>query len=257
MIDYITVHKDVSQNPPSADEWNELCSLHAMFKPLEQAISMLGGNDYKPISYVLPLIAYLRQQMTVNDAESEFVKCFKVAFLGHLNSMVDNYHNLEIYQLATVLDIRYKRLLSIPSENRAEVWELLKRKIREKMRESEVDVKVEPLVKKPRTSLLSLAGEVNPIAEPEEDYITEYEMYKHLPQINNDDQCPLQWWKSNEVYYPILSKLVKQYLVIPATATLCDQLFTQSREEYRRKAAALDSNNASMALCLSDWLKQQ
>src|SRR3990170_5803446 len=54
--------------------------------------------------------------------------------------------------------------------------------------------------------------------------IDEVANYLALPEIHPDD-CPLLWWKINKTRFPVLSKLARKYLAIPATAIPSERLF--------------------------------
>lgn len=258
MVDCLIKNKHMLTKCPSNEEWIEFQSLHKLFEPFHKAIAILGGDGYTTASSVLPLIAYLRQQMTIHDGDNAYIQEFKQVFVSQLNSYVLDASQNQHLQLATALDIRYKRLLSLPKERRPGVWSTLNA-ITKKLVESTANPVDAPTPKRPRTSLLSLASDdgevikVEDVAESEM-YLSEFEMYKHLPQINDDEQCPLHWWSQNAATYPILSQLARQYLAIPATSIPCEQLFSNGREMLNKKRCALLPDDTSHSLCLSDWL---
>ena len=261
MLDCLLKNRDNIQNRPLSTDWSELSSLHKLFEPFQKAIAILGGDSFTSASSVLPLVAYLRQQMSAADDDSSYVQEFKRVFLSQLNSYVSNTLQCEHLQFATALDIRYKRLLSLPSEKRTDVWASLKSVIGSMVKAASAN-SGEPASKKPRTSLLSLASDDGKPVEVENEtqpevYLSEFEVYKHLPQINDDDQCPLQWWKENSATYPNLSKLAKRYLAITATSVPCEQLFSNSAEELNRKRSALLPDHVQYLLSLSDWLSEK
>ena len=261
MVDSLLKHKSILQHQPSEDQWVEFTNIHKLFEPLQKAITILGGKNYTSASSILPLIAYLRQQMTPADSDSPYVQEFKQMFVGELNSYVTITLQCQHLQLATAFDIRYKRLLSLPKEKRGEVWDMLRDITRQMVEATAVVPTDPPAPKKARSSILSLAsddGETIAVDDSVESqvYLSEFEMYKHLPQINDDDQCPLQWWKMNHATYPTLSKIAKKYLAIPATSVPCEQLFSNGREMVNRKRAALLPDDVNHLLCLSDWISQ-
>lgn len=256
MVNCILANKTELTNQPSASQWSDYTSLHKILEPFENAITILGGTKYTISSSVLPLVAYLKQRMAAGDGDTSYVQEFKKVFYSQLTSNIDGIINCENLQFATALDIRYKRLLSMDKDKRANVWARLK-VVTRKLIDADSGSRA-PVAKKPKTSLLSLAGDEHQ-SLTEEDIesdicMSEFDMYTFLPQINDDDQCPLQWWSQNESTYPVLSKLARKYLAIPATSVPCEQLFSDAREQLIRKRAALLPDDVSTTLCLSDWL---
>ncbi len=58
-------------------------------------------------------------------------------------------------------------------------------------------------------------------------HVNEVTNYLAIPKIHLDD-CPLLWWKANKTRFPVLSKLAKMYLAIPATSTPSERLFSEA-----------------------------
>ena len=75
----------------------------------------------------------------------------------------------------------------------------------------------------------------------------EFQKYLAEDLISIDDN-PLKWWKSNQFCFPILAKVAKQFLYIPATSVLCERLLSTSGNIITPKRASLEPNTASM-LC--------
>ena len=50
-------------------------------------------------------------------------------------------------------------------------------------------------------------------------------MYMDQPCIDTDSK-PLEWWKSNSSLFPVMAKLAKKYLSIPATSVRSERVFS-------------------------------
>ena len=66
---------------------------------------------------------------------------------------------------------------------------------------------------------------------------------------SNNDDCdknnPLKWWKDHQTAYPILSKLARKVLCIPATSAPAERLFSVTGVIlYQRRARITDDNTA-------------
>lgn len=53
--------------------------------------------------------------------------------------------------------------------------------------------------------------------------------YKHVRKISITSN-PLEWWKSNESNFPILSKLAKRYLCVPASSAESERFFSNASQ---------------------------
>ena len=63
---------------PLADsKWNKLSGIQKLLEPFEKASKLLGGEKYVTISVVLPILAYLRREMTTTDDDTGYVRKFK------------------------------------------------------------------------------------------------------------------------------------------------------------------------------------
>ena len=66
---------------------------------------------------------------------------------------------------------------------------------------------------------------------------------------------PLQWWKSYQGRYPLLSQLAKHYLSIPATSVPCKRVFSRAGHVVNAKRSCLLPSNVNMLVFLAENLK--
>ena len=73
-------------------------------------------------------------------------------------------------------------------------------------------------------------------AQDSQEQAVDKEFQKYLAEdlISIDDN-PLKWWKNNQFRFPILAKVAKQFLCIPATSVPCERLFSTSGKIIRPK----------------------
>jgi hypothetical protein len=57
---------------------------------------------------------------------------------------------------------------------------------------------------------------------------SEFERYKAMPPVGRSTD-PLVWWRDNATIYPILSKIAKIYLSIPASQATCERSFSTAK----------------------------
>ncbi|XP_065899204.1 E3 SUMO-protein ligase ZBED1-like [Dysidea avara] len=69
------------------------------------------------------------------------------------------------------------------------------------------------------------------------------------------EEHPLTWWKYNAVRYPILSKLAKKYLAIPATSVPSERAFSIAGHVSNVKRACLLPASVNMLVFLAENLQ--
>ena len=55
---------------------------------------------------------------------------------------------------------------------------------------------------------------------------TQLQAYMQVQQVTNDTD-PLMWWKKHQEEFPDLSRMTRQYLVVPATSTSPERFFSR------------------------------
>ncbi|KAK1172462.1 zinc finger BED domain-containing protein 1-like [Acipenser oxyrinchus oxyrinchus] len=83
---------------------------------------------------------------------------------------------------------------------------------------------------------------------------SEIVIYKSLP-FEDVDGNPLEWWKTNHRQFPLLSKLVKKYLCIPASSVSSERMFSSGGNTVTPLHNRLDPENVNMLVFLSRNLK--
>lgn len=84
-------------------------------------------------------------------------------------------------------------------------------------------------------------------------HIDEVASYLALPKIHHDE-CPLMWWKTNKTRFPVLSKLAKKYLAVPATSTPSERLFSEAGNVMTIKRTQLAPNMLeNLVFCKKNW----
>src|SRR5436305_5334253 len=147
--------------------------------------------------------------------------------------------------LAALLDPRFKRLefaseslRNITHEQLKNVYQNIKSLTEENQAES-----------RPTSSNSLLARMF------QNNYICEDEVanYLALPKVHPDD-CPLLWWKTNKTRFPVLSKLARKYLAIPATSTPSERLFSEASNIMTIKRTQLAPNTLeNLVFCKKNW----
>ncbi|GBE82247.1 hypothetical protein SCP_0406310 [Sparassis crispa] len=77
--------------------------------------------------------------------------------------------------------------------------------------------------------------------------------YLARPVENVSD--PLKWWSDNHRAYPKLSRMVLDYLSIPATFTAVERVFSQGRQLLHFTHNRLAPLTIRASLCLGSWAR--
>ena len=73
--------------------------------------------------------------------------------------------------------------------------------------------------------------------------------------VDEKKESPLVWWKNNTTRYPILSKLAKKYLAIPATSVPSERAFSIAGHISNVKRACLLPASVNMLVFLTENLQ--
>ncbi|XP_060602039.1 E3 SUMO-protein ligase ZBED1-like [Ruditapes philippinarum] len=77
----------------------------------------------------------------------------------------------------------------------------------------------------------------------------EVQQYKECPPVPLDVN-PLQWWKDNEHKFPLLARVVKKYLCIPATSVPSERVFSTAGDILCAQRSRLKSKHVDKLIFL-------
>jgi len=143
--------------------------------------------------------------------------------------------------LSTILDPRVKSM-----GKKAEEEEVL-RKYYEEYQENYLPTPIESRAASPTPSETSII--LNSIYKPKLFSIFE----QNQPKASNEveeylkedkipfNQCPFNWWLNKKNKYPVLAKMARIFLAIPATSTSSERLFSDAGNLMTSKRSRIDS----------------
>jgi hypothetical protein len=251
VITNLSQHKH-NLNLPSDAEWSKLEAFKQQLSPCEKASELLGGQCYVTNSVVLPIVCFLKKEMCATDDDPGYIKKFKEGVWADLVSRMDKVSDNAYFQVATALDIRFKNLKSIEKSKRATVWRLIKNLMKE-FNSQKSEIPSSKKLKYDHCFVLESDSdsENEHNSEPLADSLSlEFNLYCAVPTNPDISVNPLNFWSLNEHSYPLLSKLAKQYLSIPASSVTVERLFSSAGDLISKKRNAIDPNNANVLLCL-------
>ena len=80
-----------------------------------------------------------------------------------------------------------------------------------------------------------------------ESELANYKVEETMPLNSN----PLLWWKAKELKYPILSKLAKGYLCVPATPVASERVFSSAGDLVSAQRSCLHSEHVDELIFLT------
>jgi hypothetical protein len=76
--------------------------------------------------------------------------------------------------------------------------------------------------------------------------LAKYRSQKPIPLKDN----PLEWWKQNEQYYPMLARMAKRLLCVPATSVPSERVFSTAGDIVTATRAQLKAKHVDMLIFL-------
>jgi hypothetical protein len=270
------------------EEWQAINGLVDILGDFAEATEYLGGSKYTTISLMYCLLTIISKKLIPEDSNIEVIDLTNpnTAFdddVGYEDAPEDeitqqpkrrkininvpqNCSGLEkrvkeaLYQainhywevpqekgmLAALLDPRFKDLEFASEVLRTRTHEQLKNAYQNMKNSTNENQDAEST----STSSNSLLARMF-----QSSYICADEIANYLvtPKIHPDD-CPLLWWKANKTRFPILSKLARMYLAIPATSTPSERLFSEAGNVMTIKRTQLAHNTLeNLVFCKKNW----
>ncbi|GES76468.1 zinc finger BED domain-containing protein 1-like [Rhizophagus clarus] len=231
------------------DEWNAISELVPILEPFANATELLGGSQYATVSFMYPAINVITRGVkpsnsNINEVEAvDFTKpsiAFdddieykdsedRILLIINQNNKIKSalYESIIRYWnipkdyglIATLLDPRCKSLFFISPELHNDIH-LKLRSVYNKMKLEYSEQEKKYHKEYPINSLLASMFSRK--------YERGDEFTKYLRVWISFSECPFNWWSKNENRFPLLSKMVRKYLAIPATSTPSEKLFSNA-----------------------------
>lgn len=254
---------------PSAEDFVFVRNAMPVLSELAVLSRFSEGEKYTTISAVWPLVTKLLSSLAKivvggnpgQDVCSAIAQETLVSFQKRLTKQFVK----SATSVAMVLDPRSKHLAQIPPQSREGFWSALKvaaqdeleRMRNEQLLGASVSLDVDaPNVERPAELEFSDDDDLFPVevSDPEVtdslDVDTEIAEYKKMPGQDSGsprfrpdkDANPLDWWKyvsQVQQKLPILSRVARRYLAIPASSAAAERLFFYTGERVSKKSTSL------------------
>ena len=232
---------------------------------IEEEGSMKGQtsllNFYVTSSVVIPTLKSIEHHLKPNMNDPRYIADIKRIMLSDLLERMKKNINFPFMIKASALDPRFKKLKFIPSAQREAVFNSLKLEADlafygKDVGSSQDSSKNEEDDNKPaKKQRVEVNYDISDSDEEEEDtsqsnVTKEIERYKKEEQ--NPEADPLAWWREREKSYPILSRLAKRILCVPATSVEAERRFSDLGLLLTKRRLCLTGPHVDMMLFLKD-----
>ena len=78
------------------------------------------------------------------------------------------------------------------------------------------------------------------------------DFFSYSYELNEDFEI-LTWWKNHDLQFPILAKIVKDVLVVPASTIASESAFSAGRRVLDEKRSSLAPDVVKICVCKKDW----
>ncbi len=203
--------------------------------PFETATKALEADDHPTANKVLiwwaELSEHLDQSTSTNPAINTLFEVAKKYFKSKFEITIDT-------KIACFLDPRYRFLKMLPEDERNEVFEEVKRSMTAVSESTEDQCFEPPPAKKSRLSIFE--DDVSDFGvENEFQLYMKTANYKYLVKDDTKKHLIELFWKENRISFPILSKLVRKRLPIPASSGSSERVFSDSGRYYSPRSSNL------------------
>ena len=83
--------------------------------------------------------------------------------------------------------------------------------------------------------------------------IDRYLSVETIPFEDNEDFDILEWWKKQQIKYPVLSIIARDVLTVPMSTVASEVAFSAGRRVVSKKRCNLSSQVIEAVVCLKDW----
>ena len=219
---------------PTWQDMEVLKAINDTLSPLADFTDVMSGETYVTSSAILPIINLLTTSvLKENDEETPLTNDIRATILADLlgrNNSDDTVHLLEV---ASFLDPRFKSKFVKDDHVDAVKETVFTDAVALYMPSHENSTPGSSPPRKKKHTLGSLLksnvdveNSESPEISPEQKIRSEVQKFLSKTKLNEED--PLRWWRTRETDYPLLARVIKKYLCIPATSTSSERLFSRS-----------------------------
>jgi hypothetical protein len=252
-------------------DWTILHKLHEFFQIFVHPTKKLQASTYPTLNYVIPQYIKMIKRVTEKQHEWGVGSPLGLACQKALDKLNEYYNGLQLHahsSIATICDPRFNfnvfNILMPASTDNAK-----KAKIKSgfktaffKYQDWEVGIKAARFRKEQEN-----APEIQP-DDDDEGELSDAELYQNGP-LELDTEIELtrylklpampretniyHYWKAKQYDFPIISRIAKDFLAIPATSAPSECVFSIGSDVVTKKQNRLTRDSVRMIMCLKNW----
>ncbi|KAL4465547.1 hypothetical protein ABPG72_013996 [Tetrahymena utriculariae] len=239
-------------------KYNMLKDLVQFLKPFSDIIIVLSKRNENSVTKIIKFIeTTLTKYLKVNISDQEFIKQLKQSmntnFTEEMNSSILNRSEKYIYFAAAYLHPRTKKFDMLCQEQIKSAKDFIQYYYTKLLTEFQIQ-KYDGNTQKNYTSLHQnvkydvfgfeyYEDKMEISKNIEFDEINMYENHFFSPTYLWQSFNLLDWWKTNQEMYPILSKMARIFLNIQITSVESERVFSKAGGIYNNKRANLKKKN--------------
>ncbi len=256
----LTADRKASHHLLSWQDLDVIKAINAALSPLAEFTDVLSGEKYVTVSALLPVIDLLQTSILVQKtSDVPLTNELRSSIMRDLLTRNQDHDIVRLLQTSSFLDPRFKEqfIEDVQGMKDAVMSEAV-HDVDTECSSSPVECPMPPPTKRMKRSLGSLLkqttmedmSEAPASLTPQDKISKEIDSYLKVAKIDAEED-PLKWWYNNESTYPLLAKLSRKYLCIPATSTSSERVFSKAGQIVTPRRALLKPQNAEMLIFLS------
>ncbi|XP_065318866.1 uncharacterized protein LOC135926860 [Gordionus sp. m RMFG-2023] len=247
---YLTTYTNHLQNTNQENyisdlAWNNIEIYREFLEPFNFATEMASCANTPSISTIIPLYSSIFEHVkSYNNNPNAILKTASLAALTKLNKYYN--FNKHLFIISTMIDPRFILSSHLLKHNNMET--LIEYLNEYNIYKINNNNSAELTNEAQNNKELSFYDKIYQV-KPHNNNNLEISKYIDEATISNDTN-PLDWWKLNKNRYPVLSKIARDYLAIPATSSSSERTFLEGLYVITDQRCSLDEHSIQACLCL-------
>ena len=245
--------KELNKLEITAEDVKKVKEVLKVLEPIEEDITLLGGEKFATGSTVLPVLKKLRKRLASDEDDLIYIAKLKRDILEDMQQRCTENLNMPVLAKATFFDKRFDIEKVLDNETRDKILneieeELVKLESNTEAKKKSLKTSEESSKKK---RFLGKGLSDSEDEDTNEGAAAEYRRYRLERKIKSDS-CPFGWWRNRGIEYPFLSRLARKYLAVQATSTSAERVMSTLGLTLEKKRQAMRGELFDQLMFLSD-----